>query len=86
MNQLDALLQPDSSNPDEEIQKKLNRLVYDCLGSAAVYVHKKLQEFATNEGITLKDLSSTLIFTLFKKFEKGYAFLSFGVETVQLLC
>ena len=58
MMQLDALLQPDSRNADEEIQKKLNLFVYNNLGKAVFHVHKKLEEFAAKEGITLKDLST----------------------------
>jgi hypothetical protein len=53
--------------------------VYNNLGKAAFGVHKQLEAFAAKEGVALKDLSSTLIFTLFKKYEIGYAFLSFGV-------
>ncbi|MDQ6813156.1 MAG: protein phosphatase 2C domain-containing protein, partial [Bacteroidota bacterium] len=43
------------------------------------HVHKTLEAFATKEDIALKDLNTTLIFTLFKKFDAGYALLSFGV-------
>jgi hypothetical protein len=53
--------------------------VYNNLGKAVFKVHKQLEEFATKEGITLKDLSTTLIFTLLKKYDIGYALLSFGV-------
>jgi len=41
--------------------------------------HKKLEEFAAAKSIPLKDLHTTLIFCLFKKYEEGYALLSFGV-------
>ncbi|MDB5192087.1 MAG: hypothetical protein JWQ96_1650 [Segetibacter sp.] len=79
MAEFDELLEQHKSSTGDDIQKKLNRLVYNNLGKAAFQVHKKLHEFATNEGIPLKDLNSTLIFTLFKKYKSGYAFLSFGV-------
>lgn len=75
----DELLQQHATNTGEDTQKKLNRFVYNNLGKAAFQVHKKLEAFATEEGVTLKDLSSTLIFTLFKKYDIGYALLSFGV-------
>ena len=42
-------------------------------------MHKKLEAFAASVGASLKDLISTLIFTLFKKYDVGYALLSFGV-------
>ena len=53
--------------------------MYNNLGKAAFQVHKKLEEFASKAGVGLKDLSTTLIFTLFKKYDIGYALLSFGV-------
>lgn len=60
-------------------QTKINRLVYNILGKAVFQVHKKLEDFATANSIPLKDLNSTLIFCLFKKYDQGYALLSFGV-------
>lgn len=75
----DKLLQQHKNNTGDDTQKKLNRYVYDNLGKAAFYVHKKLEEFATKAEVTLKELSTTLIFTLFRKYDIGYAFLSFGV-------
>lgn len=38
-----------------------------------------LEAFASSEAATLKDMHTTLIFTLLKKFEFGYVVLSFGV-------
>lgn len=77
--EFDELLQQHSTNSGDDTQKKLNRFVYNNLGKAAFYVHKQLEEFATSARISLKDLSTTLIFTLFKKYDVGYALLSFGV-------
>lgn len=79
MAHFDELLKQHRSDTGEDIQKKLNRFVYDNLGKAAFQVHKKLEEFAIHEGHSLKDLSTTLIYTLFKKYDPGYVFLSFGV-------
>lgn len=42
-------------------------------------VFQKLSDTATENNIALKDLNTTLIFTLVKKFDFGYAVLSFGV-------
>ncbi len=75
----DELLEQHNKNEGDDIQKKLNHFVYNELGKAAFYVHKKLEEFARQAGVPLKDLNTTLIFTLFKKYHSGYAFLSFGV-------
>lgn len=79
MVEFDELVQQYAASTGDDTQKKLNRFVYNNLGKAAFSVHKQLEAFAKKEGVTLKDLSSTLIFTLFKKYEVGYAFLSFGV-------
>lgn len=79
MAEFDELLQQYTANNSEDVQKKLNRFVYNNLGKAAFAVHKALHQFAQSENVTLKDLSTTLVFTLFKKYEAGYAFLSFGV-------
>jgi serine/threonine protein phosphatase PrpC len=79
MAAFDQLLEQHTSNSGEDTPKKLNHLVYNELGKAALYVHKKLVEFAAGASVPLKDLNTTLIFTLFRKYETGYAFLSFGV-------
>jgi serine/threonine protein phosphatase PrpC len=79
MQAFDELLEQHVNSKTDDTQKKLTRFVYNNLGKAAFRVHKQLEAFAAREGFTLKDLSSTLIFTLFKKYELGYAMLSFGV-------
>ncbi|MCW3093034.1 MAG: hypothetical protein JWP81_4103 [Ferruginibacter sp.] len=63
----------------EGILKKLSHFTYNHLSKAAYSAHLKLAEAATETGANLKDFHSTLIFTLFKKYEFGYALLSFGV-------
>lgn len=77
--EFDELLTQHKESTGEDTQKKLNRYVYNHLGKAAFHVHKKLEEFARSAQLTLKDLSTTLVFTLFKKYDAGYALLSFGV-------
>jgi len=42
-------------------------------------LHEELKRFSVDEGIAIKDLNTTLIFTLVKKFDFGYVVLSFGV-------
>jgi serine/threonine protein phosphatase PrpC len=79
MKEFEALLEGYNNAADDEGQKKLKMFVYNNLGKAAFQVHKKLEAFAAEQALTLKDLSSTLIFALFKKYENGYAVLSFGV-------
>ncbi|WP_207423345.1 PP2C family serine/threonine-protein phosphatase [Desertivirga brevis] len=79
LEEFDQILKEHNSKTAADSQSKLNLFVYNTLGRAAFNVHKKLEDFASKAGHTLKDLSCTLIFTLFKKYETGYAFLSFGV-------
>lgn len=75
----DALLADYNKDAGEGAQKNISRFMYNNLGKAAFDVHKSLAAFAQAEGLTLKDLSTTLIFTLLKRYEAGYALLSFGV-------
>jgi len=77
--QLDNLIKEHNQKTGEETHKKLNLFLYNNLGKAALSVHKKLEEFANKQECSLKDLHSTLIFALFKKYEFGYAILTFGV-------
>ncbi len=79
MEEFDSLLHEYDRHRSEVLHRKLNLLVYNNLGKAVFEVHKKLEAFAGEAGVTLKDLSSTLVFTLFKKHKTGYALLSFGV-------
>lgn len=79
MKEFDALLRQYNNDAGGDIQKKLNLFVYNNLGKAVFNVHKQLEEFAVREAMSLKDLSTTLVFTLFKKYDVGYALLSFGV-------
>ncbi len=63
----------------ENVKKAIQLFLYNNLGQAAFKTHKKLEEEAKQIGITIKDLHSTLIFALYKKYDTGYAILSFGV-------
>jgi serine/threonine protein phosphatase PrpC len=78
-SEFDRLLQEHNLGTGEDTQKKLNVFVYNKLGSAAFQVHQKLADFALKTEANIKDFHSTLIFILFKKYEFGYAILSFGV-------
>lgn len=60
-------------------QKKLSAFIFNYVAKAAFYVHQNLEKSAKEYACALKDLNSTLIFSLLKKYEFGYAVLSFGV-------
>ena len=79
MVEFDELIKQYKASAGTDIENKLKLLVYNNLGKAVFQVHKKLEDFAAKNGVTLKDLSSTLVFSLFKKYDIGYAMLSFGV-------
>lgn len=79
MQGFDKLVREHKAALNENTEKGIKRFLYDNLATAAFHAHKQLEEFAAITGIALKDLSSTLIFTLLKKYDIGYALLSFGV-------
>jgi len=75
----DVLVQEHNEKTGDDTLKKLSHFVYNTLGKAALTVHKKLEETANKLEVPLKDLHATLIFVLIKKYDFGYAILSFGV-------
>jgi hypothetical protein len=79
ISELDNLIAGNQQTHDETKQRELDLFLYNSIGKAAFSVHKKLQDYATKLEVPLKDLHTTLIFALFKKYSFGYAILSFGV-------
>jgi len=63
----------------ESASSSLSKYIYGMMANAARFAHNQLSEFATENNMILKDLHSTLIFSLFKKYDFGYVILSFGV-------
>ncbi|HEY8895014.1 MAG TPA: PP2C family serine/threonine-protein phosphatase, partial [Niastella sp.] len=63
----------------EEPSKRLSHCIYNILSKAAHFAHNEIADFANKTETQLKDYYSTLIFTFFKKYEFGYAVLSFGI-------
>lgn len=74
---------PDEQNVEldktESNSTKISKFIYNHLGGAANYAYKSLEDFSINNNLSIKDLHSTLIFTLVKKYSFGYVILSFGV-------
>jgi len=79
LKDFDETLLNHHNKTDEDSSKKISHFVYDNLSKAAWFVHKQLDEFAIKLEKPLKDFHSTLIFALVKKYEFGYAILTFGV-------
>lgn len=63
----------------ETTKNKIGKFIYNNLGGCAKSVYNRLEDFANKNEIKIQELHSTLIFTLFKKFEFGYVVLTFGV-------
>jgi serine/threonine protein phosphatase PrpC len=63
----------------ESSQIQISKFIYNYLGGCAKHVYNKLEEFANKNEFSIKDLHSTLIFSLFKKYDFGFVILSFGV-------
>lgn len=63
----------------ESSQVQISKFIYNYLGGCAKHIYNKLEEFSNKNEFPIKELNSTLIFSLFKKYDFGYIVLSFGV-------
>ena len=79
LEELDQLLIRANGNVQDQDKKYLNLFLYKNLGGAAKNAQNQIQDCATRLEASLKDFHATLIFTLVKKYDFGYAILSFGV-------
>lgn len=79
LKEFDETLLEHYNKTNEDSSKKVSHFVYDNLSKAAWFVHKELEKFATKLERPLKDFHATLIFALVKKYDFGYAILTFGV-------
>lgn len=83
----DTFLQTLSSEVDsyfddqsaDDIKLKNKTFIINSLYKTVKQLNEALSDYATSEEINLKDLHTTLIFCLVKKFDFGYVILSFGV-------
>ncbi|UQB67889.1 protein phosphatase 2C domain-containing protein [Epilithonimonas zeae] len=66
-------------NNSEDAKIKSKAFVINSLYKNVKQLNEALNQFADSEEINLKDLHTTLIFVLVKKFDFGYVVLSFGV-------
>lgn len=79
LKDFDETLLNHHNSTDEDSSKKISHFVYNNLSKAAHFAHKQIEEFAIKSEKQLKDFHSTLIFALVKKYDFGYAILTFGV-------
>ena len=67
------------SSDVEDLKIKNKSFIINLLYKNVRELHDSLSKYAESEEVALKDLHTTLIFTLVKKFSFGYVILSFGV-------
>jgi serine/threonine protein phosphatase PrpC len=79
LKEFDQVLAEHHTKITDEASKKISHFVYQNLSKAAHFAHQKIEEFAINSETELKNFHATLIFALVKKYDFGYAVLTFGV-------
>jgi len=79
LNEFDEIISNYHDKGGEDASKKLSHFVYNNLSKAAQFAHHNIEKFAAQSENPIKDFHSTLIFALFKKYNFGYAVLTFGV-------
>ncbi|WP_231424892.1 MULTISPECIES: PP2C family serine/threonine-protein phosphatase [Pedobacter] len=79
LKEFDKILYNYHNTIGEDASKKISHFVYNNLSKAAQFAHHKIEAFAEVTENPLKDFHTTLIFALFKKYDFGYAILTFGV-------
>jgi len=78
--ELDEILEKYHTNQrDKDSTSALSKFIIHHLPKAVQDVHHQLDIFSKESGFPLKELNATLIFALFKKYEFGYAIMTFGV-------
>nr|WP_294931875.1 PP2C family serine/threonine-protein phosphatase [uncultured Flavobacterium sp.] len=79
LKEFDDVLADHHTKISHETSKKISHFVYQNLSKAAHFAHQKIEEFAIKSEIELKNFHATLIFALVKKYDFGYAILTFGI-------
>lgn len=79
LKEFDQVLADHHNKVSDETSEKINQFVYQNLSKAAHFAHQKIEDFAIKNEADLKDLHATLIFALVKKYDFGYAILTFGI-------
>lgn len=64
---------------DTSVKSRLQDIAFPYLSAAAKNVYNTIEAFANENDASIGDFHATLSFILVKKYEVGYAFLSFGV-------
>lgn len=64
---------------EEEARKQMANIIYTTIGNAAFKAHKNIKDAAVANEVNLKDLATTLMFAICKKFDYGWFVASFWV-------
>jgi hypothetical protein len=79
LTEMEAQLTSLQVEKTDELTRSLNVCIYELLSGIAKGVHNTLVETAIKAEAELRDLHSTLVFLLAKKFDFGYVMLHFSV-------
>lgn len=79
LKEFDDVLANHHTKISDETSKKISHFVYQNFSKAAHFAHQKIEEFAIKSETELKNFHATLIFALVKKYDFGYAILTFGI-------
>jgi len=79
LKEFDEILFHHYHKTDADSSKKISHFTYNTLLKAAHFVNQKIEEFAVENNEEVKKFHATLIFALVKKYDFGYAILTFGV-------
>jgi len=79
LKEFDQVLVEHNNKITDETSKRISHFAYQNLSKAAHFAHQKIEEFAIQSETELKNFHATLIFTLVKKYDFGYAILTFGI-------
>lgn len=79
LKEFDQVLVDHHAKTTDETSKKISHFVYKNLSKAAYFAHQKIEEAAIKNEADLKNFHATLIFALIKKYDFGYAVLTFGI-------
>ncbi|MEP6803866.1 MAG: PP2C family serine/threonine-protein phosphatase [Flavobacterium sp.] len=79
LKEFDEALLLHHEQSDENSTEKINHFVYNLLSKAVHFANNQIVEFAIKSETELVNFHATLIFALVKKYNFGYALLTFGV-------
>lgn len=80
INNLETVItEHQKSDFDNQTKQNLNKLLYEYLAGSAFKAHKKLEQEAKENEANIKDYATTLVFTLFKKYDFGWFIASYGI-------